>query len=70
VGCIFGKCVSSRSLSQSMSAARAHSLPVYVDKPLISWVVLFSCVCAAEMAHKTPLFPGDSELQQLLHIFK
>jgi len=27
-------------------------------------------VVAAEMAHKTPLFPGDSELQQLLHIFK
>lgn len=25
---------------------------------------------AAELARKTPLFPGDSELQQLLHIFK
>ena len=24
----------------------------------------------AELARKTPLFPGDSELQQLLHIFK
>jgi len=24
----------------------------------------------AEMAKKTPLFPGDSELQQLLHVFK
>jgi cyclin-dependent kinase len=24
----------------------------------------------AEMARKVPLFPGDSELQQLLHIFK
>lgn len=23
-----------------------------------------------EMARKSPLFPGDSELQQLLHIFK
>ena len=33
------------------------------------------CPCAhppaaAELARKTPLFPGDSELQQLLHIFK
>ena len=27
-------------------------------------------VPAAEVARKTPLFPGDSELQQLLHIFK
>ena len=24
----------------------------------------------AELARKTPLFPGDSELQQLLNIFK
>uniref|UniRef100_A0A7S3BJW5 cyclin-dependent kinase n=1 Tax=Prasinoderma singulare TaxID=676789 RepID=A0A7S3BJW5_9VIRI len=24
----------------------------------------------AELARKAPLFPGDSELQQLLHIFK
>ena len=25
---------------------------------------------SAELARKVPLFPGDSELQQLLHIFK
>jgi serine/threonine protein kinase len=34
-------------------------------------VDMWSCGCIfAEMAHKSPLFPGDSELQQLLHIFK
>ena len=25
---------------------------------------------AAELVRKTPLFPGESELQQLLHIFR
>ena len=34
-------------------------------------VDIWSCGCIfAELARKQPLFPGDSELQQLLHIFK
>ena len=34
-------------------------------------VDMWSAGCIlAEMARKVPLFPGDSELQQLLHIFR
>lgn len=63
-GCIFGaptfaSCLSSQPLALRTSARNS---------------LLFAsraCVrSAAEMARKTPLFPGDSELQQLLHIFK
>lgn len=39
----------------------------YYSTPVDMWSV--GCIFA-EMAHRTPLFPGDSELQQLLHIFK
>eukprot|EP00270_Netrium_digitus_P009733 TRINITY_DN2979_c0_g1_i1.p1 TRINITY_DN2979_c0_g1~~TRINITY_DN2979_c0_g1_i1.p1 ORF type:complete len:309 (+),score=70.09 TRINITY_DN2979_c0_g1_i1:479-1405(+) len=39
----------------------------YYSTPVDIWSV--GCIFA-EMARKTPLFPGDSELQQLLHIFK
>lgn len=39
----------------------------YYSTPVDMWSV--GCIFA-EMARKTPLFPGDSELQQLLHIFK
>lgn len=41
--------------------------------PIYSWLkskVMTSPLPAAEMSRKNPLFPGDSELQQLLHIFK
>lgn len=41
--------------------ATCYSTPVDI------WSV--GCIFA-EMARKSPLFPGDSELQQLLHIFK
>jgi len=39
----------------------------HYSTPVDMWSV--GCIFA-EMARKTPLFPGDSELQQLLHIFK
>ncbi|GBG60961.1 hypothetical protein CBR_g18560 [Chara braunii] len=39
----------------------------YYSTPVDIWSV--GCIFA-EMARKAPLFPGDSELQQLLHIFK
>jgi cyclin-dependent kinase len=39
----------------------------HYSTPVDVWSV--GCIFA-EMAHKHPLFPGDSELQQLLHIFK
>ena len=39
----------------------------HYSTPVDMWSV--GCIFA-EMAHKSPLFPGDSELQQLLHIFK
>ncbi|CAI7757783.1 unnamed protein product [Closterium sp. NIES-53] len=39
----------------------------HYSTPVDMWSV--GCIFA-EMAHKVPLFPGDSELQQLLHIFK
>ena len=38
--------------------------------PAVQTQQLDSHAPAAELARKTPLFPGDSELQQLLHIFK
>mmetsp|Transcript_13478 Transcript_13478/g.18466 ORF Transcript_13478/g.18466 Transcript_13478/m.18466 type:complete len:324 (-) Transcript_13478:207-1178(-) len=39
----------------------------HYSTPVDMWSV--GCIFA-EMAHRHPLFPGDSELQQLLHIFK
>ena len=39
----------------------------HYSTPVDVWSV--GCIFA-EMAHKTPLFPGDSELQQLIHFFK
>eukprot|EP00850_Spirogloea_muscicola_P006966 SM000034S12720 [mRNA] locus=s34:382349:384542:- [translate_table: standard] len=39
----------------------------HYSTPVDMWSV--GCIFA-EMARKAPLFPGDSELQQLLHIFK
>mmetsp|Transcript_24005 Transcript_24005/g.61573 ORF Transcript_24005/g.61573 Transcript_24005/m.61573 type:complete len:315 (-) Transcript_24005:295-1239(-) len=39
----------------------------HYSTPVDMWSV--GCIFA-EMARKTPLFPGDSEFQQLLHIFK
>ena len=39
----------------------------HYSTPVDIWSV--GCIFA-EMARKQPLFPGDSELQQLLHIFK
>eukprot|EP00850_Spirogloea_muscicola_P017657 SM000154S01392 [mRNA] locus=s154:108273:110487:+ [translate_table: standard] len=39
----------------------------HYSTPVDMWSV--GCIFA-ELAHKAPLFPGDSELQQLLHIFK
>eukprot|EP00897_Mesotaenium_endlicherianum_P003892 jgi/Mesen1/3530/ME000197S02542 len=39
----------------------------YYSTPVDMWST--GCIFA-EMARKTPLFPGDSELQQLLHIFR
>tara|TARA_B100001121_G_C18583260_1_gene570809 strand:+ start:63 stop:974 length:912 start_codon:yes stop_codon:yes gene_type:complete len=39
----------------------------HYSTPVDMWSV--GCIFA-EMARKSPLFPGDSELQQLLHIFK
>eukprot|EP00959_Pyramimonas_sp_CCMP1952_P267358 5590096-Pyramimonas_sp.AAC.1 len=39
----------------------------HYSTPVDMWSV--GCIFA-EMAHKVALFPGDSELQQLLHIFK
>eukprot|EP00475_Leptophrys_vorax_P032993 TRINITY_DN5153_c0_g1_i2.p1 TRINITY_DN5153_c0_g1~~TRINITY_DN5153_c0_g1_i2.p1 ORF type:complete len:303 (-),score=22.91 TRINITY_DN5153_c0_g1_i2:193-1101(-) len=40
---------------------------IYYSTPVDMWSV--GCIFA-EMARRAPLFPGDSELQQLLHIFK
>mmetsp|Transcript_18778 Transcript_18778/g.26017 ORF Transcript_18778/g.26017 Transcript_18778/m.26017 type:complete len:329 (+) Transcript_18778:115-1101(+) len=39
----------------------------HYSTPVDIWSI--GCIFA-EMAHRHPLFPGDSELQQLLHIFK
>ena len=39
----------------------------HYSTPVDMWSV--GCIMA-ELARKAPLFPGDSELQQLLHIFK
>mmetsp|Transcript_19866 Transcript_19866/g.27545 ORF Transcript_19866/g.27545 Transcript_19866/m.27545 type:complete len:310 (-) Transcript_19866:271-1200(-) len=39
----------------------------HYSTPVDVWAI--GCIFA-ELAHKRPLFPGDSELQQLLHIFK
>jgi len=39
----------------------------HYSTPVDMWSV--GCIMA-ELVRKTPLFPGDSELQQLLHIFK
>jgi cyclin-dependent kinase len=32
--------------------------------------LIFICIIIAELVTKQALFPGDSELQQLLHIFR
>jgi cyclin-dependent kinase len=55
VGCIFGAPLRVTSLA---SACSPNGRRLTLLPP------------PAELARKTPLFPGDSELQQLLHIFK
>ncbi|XP_042476240.1 cyclin-dependent kinase B1-1-like [Macadamia integrifolia] len=48
------------------------NLRVWFLSPIFVIISLFSFFfsCSAEMARRQALFPGDSELQQLLHIFR